>query len=904
MVIMKRLLVLFVLLSPLVAVGQQRQGGRGPEGAYNTETVLLGSYDGLYSQGPMPKDLLLSYEQLYSLDKQRAKRLGVNVNNTELQNVSYQISRMMAGGEIMYGDPVTQMIERIADTLLRDYPQLRDSLRFYTVKSSSVNAFSTGQGMIFVTLGMVAKSESEAALAFALSHEIAHYYRNHTWVELDSRHNTLDTNNLSHYRFLTYHQRSRAMESEADSLSAMLFYGKSRYWKGVTDQVFDMLQYAYLPFANPAFDTDFFNTPNYRLPRQYYLDEVQPISAREDYNDSLSTHPNVLKRRMAVHRMMDGDSGERFIVTTPEEFVDIQTLARWECMRQDLIAGNYARAFYNAYTEYMQAPDAYERYPEKVMCQSLYAIAKHKVYADNNNALKGTDRVEGEEQQVLSLFRKIGADEMAMVAVRYLWQHQGKDPQLEALTEDLRGDLFGRAGFSRDYFLDDLNALNDNKNPDVVNDPNDKYAAIRQRNREVRQVDARRFYFTDLLQSDTAFHSWLLRHPELDKKEANAESTGRRIMVLHPTYLVMNDKTDRVKVRESLRGERRLERQAAAIARSLNAETVTFQNGTTKPQNTETYNDYVRLNEWVSENNAIDDNVEMIQSVSVAEVAGRYNADYVTLPLVINSENRTDISSNQAFLRLLYLVVYPMVLADHIDQDQRSLAGALTVNTHTGATTVNGRLLCTDYNLTTKQLIYENFSEAFGKKKDGFLGRKVTLGAGLTLSPTFLGGRYLSYEMPVVDLRPTVAIQYSMGPQTALCLQGDYSDIDYNLSNTAHFDQARTFSFFLALRRSQYSAYISDGIFSGPLLSYAHINLNAPDDAAFGNTYHRFGIGYELGQSRMLTDRLSLSLVLRYHITLCKFWSLGFDDRTSNLNLQLMTQNFVTLGMTLGFKPF
>ena len=109
------------------------------------------SFHGLESEGEIPADLKKSLRELYNEDKQRMR----DYNDGRLKNrdmvlaVSYNINRLTSNGRILYGDPITKTIERIADTLLKDYPELRGQLRFYTVKSASVNAFATGQGMIF-----------------------------------------------------------------------------------------------------------------------------------------------------------------------------------------------------------------------------------------------------------------------------------------------------------------------------------------------------------------------------------------------------------------------------------------------------------------------------------------------------------------------------------------------------------------------------------------------------------------------------------------------------------------------------------------------------------------------------------------------------------------------------------
>ena len=193
-------------------------------------------FSGIECSGTMPDDLRKNLEQLYSEDRQRVRDYnnGKLTNRDRILNSSYYISQLMASARIMYGDPITLMINRIADTLLRDYPELRRELRFYTVRSTDVNAFATGQGMVFVNMGLVAQVEDEAQLAFVLSHEIVHYVRKHNLENLIRKNYSRDTPGKGLADFLRYHFRSREMESEADSLGIAMFYANSPYDKSVT----------------------------------------------------------------------------------------------------------------------------------------------------------------------------------------------------------------------------------------------------------------------------------------------------------------------------------------------------------------------------------------------------------------------------------------------------------------------------------------------------------------------------------------------------------------------------------------------------------------------------------------------------------------------------------------------
>ena len=391
----------------------------------------------LKSVGAVPADLKMSADEIYQADLKRAEvYTGGKVKDKErarLREASYSVGKMMAGGKILYGDPVSRMLSRIADTLLVSYPELRKELRFYTVKSPEVNAYTTGQGMIFVNAGLVAQVENEAQLAFILSHEIIHYYRNHSMEEIVGRHEggkksgkeDVKGDDVELVEFLRKHCRSHEMENESDSLGIAMFYLRSPYDKNVTEGVFDVLQYSALPFDDVKFDTTYFNTPYYQL-TGCWLDTTADITSRDNYDDSRSSHPNILSRRRNTAAALDGYyGGEQYVVTTKEEFERVRQLARQECVRQELIYGEYSRAFYNAWL----------MKDEAAMAQALYSIAVSKIHNGTNSVTGDYRKVEGESQQVYYAMRRMGNEQAALAALHMVWQLHRSHPDNTVYAE-------------------------------------------------------------------------------------------------------------------------------------------------------------------------------------------------------------------------------------------------------------------------------------------------------------------------------------------------------------------------------------------------------------------------------------------------------------------------------------
>ena len=71
--------------------------------------------------------------------------------------------------------------------MLKDETELYKQLTFYIIKTSTVNAFATDRGDVFVTMGLLARLNTEAELAFILAHEIIHTEEKHSMQSFDKQ---------------------------------------------------------------------------------------------------------------------------------------------------------------------------------------------------------------------------------------------------------------------------------------------------------------------------------------------------------------------------------------------------------------------------------------------------------------------------------------------------------------------------------------------------------------------------------------------------------------------------------------------------------------------------------------------------------------------------------------------
>lgn len=905
-------------------------------------TVLLGGkalaqpaplFDGIRCRGEMPADLRKSMEQLYMEDKQRVRDYnnGKLPNRDKVLTSSYYISRLMSSGRILYGDPVSLMMNRIADTLLAAYPDIRNELRIYTVKSSEVNAFTTGQGMIFVNLGLVAQVEDEAQLAFVLSHEIIHYVRKHNLEMLARKHTNKDTTSEAGLAdFLRYHSRSREMEREADSLGIEMFYANSPYDKRVTDGFFDVLQYGYLPFDEIEFDTAHFNTEHFKLSKGTFLDQVKPISAREDYNDSLSTHPNLMKRRLATSNQLASlAGGSHYVVTTEKEFDELRTLARMECIRQDLILAEYASAYYNCYVLLRRQPD--NAYLHLAKAQAIYGASKFRTYAAASSTSDYRDK-EGEIQQVYHLMRRAKPNELCIAAIRDVWETHRRlpqEPRLTAMTADLIGDLHIKHKFKTDQFADAVDTAAANDEPDTVaTSGNSKYANVKRRRRQQQTQQDFRYAFVDLMQRDKDFKPLFdnaIRKEE-HKKEQQASDKGAFLFA--PSYYVFSDKTGDIKINKSVNGEAALVEDISEANTKSGIKTVDFSDASMRSHSDAAfYNDFMSLNEWTNEYWQSKSKVPMAFTTQplMDSLIGRYGADKLSLGLVANAEGTGGVISNgNAILCILLGLTAPEAIYAMVTSHQTTLVQNLLVDTRDGSTISKSSnvIFRDDSRSLVRSQTYAALQKGLNPKRaPGYMNRHFIFEATGGLSFPILN-RIFREKTDAIALRYGGAAEIAVGRQSSIALNIDFAKTTFDINWEPESDAS------IITGLLSYRHYLGENI--APLGPYAGggITLNKLKltPKAPGGTYQFIkdsqivpALTFEVGHNAILYDYIVLNFGVRYSATLANpiekldesFYSPLYADPGTTyvtpqraVNANLWMYNLISLHIGIGLLPF
>lgn len=891
----------------------------------------------LRSQGPVPADLKMSVQQLYDTDIQRAEQYaGRRVRDRQqLLEASYRINKMLAGGHIVYGDSVSRLAARIADTLLKDYPQLRSELRFYTVTSPNVNAFTTPQGMIFINAGLVAQLENEAQLAFIIAHEIIHYYRAHGMETLvggkkktdnkktASKNQNLDDEAEQVGDFMRRHARSREMENEADSLGIALFYLNSPYWKEVTESVFDILQYSELPFDEIPFDTTLFNTPYYKL-TGCWLDTVADITTRDNYDDKNSTHPNILSRRHRTAQALAGHTGGlKYLMSTPDEFHRLRHAARMECIRQDLLLGHFARACYNSWLLLRLTPD--DPTLNRYHAQALYCTAVVKCNDREDILADDYRNIEGESQQVSYALHTMSAEQATLIALHNAWQKHllfPTDEHYSAMAHHLMELLRTTLKKSTPDFLStppvstDSTVTADNANDNKLT----KYERIKQKRQNQTRRNPTSYALTDLLMADTALATHLRHH--LDGTATitpTASSTQPQAMLLfNPNYWVVDNKDNLITSKSNAR-EDDLSTRIVQTVHRLGGSTVDFSDQGMHSMLSDTqYNAFLTVCEWMNEFWLTKGRFSLcrITQPAMDSLLDRYGARTLTMTAVLNNEGlRGSISPAYALL----VPFAPIVISASLTGLERTTMVSLVADAREG--TMLTRQAYTynvaDHSSLIDAMLYDTYRRALRPSKHepvGFLGQRLAIATGASLG---LSGYQPIKHKHIFAVTPWASAEFALNRNLSLALSARYHKA-YNITQSYPVSRLTPYGYYsvydsidissrnlltigLELRHYKNSDFAPLGYYFDYGIHMTRFSL--PDGKHTGNTY---GLHIGLGRNYIFYKHLLLNYQIDYAYTYGLNRLMGFEYEIQPYlhYADAILSNILTVKLGIGFIPF
>lgn len=423
-------------------------------------------YRPIQSAGQLPDDFVTLSSEKYQAaraslkhEKGRAKK----VKDQFILESNFEIDNLLLSGKVIFNNPMSDYVNKVADKVLAKDPETRKKLRFYILKSPYVNATSTNQGIIFINIGLLAQLENEAQLAFVLSHEIIHYKNKHTIshaIEADR----IERGKGSYRTFspddklIASRTFSKELETEAD-IQGFDVFKKTLYSTENLIGVYDVLKYAYLPVDDVPFDKTFLENKNYKIPSSFVLTQTAPINTKDETDNPKSTHPSIKARREQIMKLIakTDNKGKTDFIVGKEEFDKMRTTARFELSRLYLLHHDYEEGIYNSFMLLQKYPD--NIYLKKNILECLENVASYAQSSDFDKAHTSYSDIEGKMQAVNYLFETMdsaGAKDIAILALAYASKLKHEYPRDKDIDEHLRYliHLLGEEEVGFDYFSD------------------------------------------------------------------------------------------------------------------------------------------------------------------------------------------------------------------------------------------------------------------------------------------------------------------------------------------------------------------------------------------------------------------------------------------------------------------
>ncbi|MEN8787813.1 MAG: M48 family metallopeptidase [Flavobacteriales bacterium] len=358
------------------------------------------------------------------------------------ENSNYFIQQFLSGGKVLFGDEMTNYVNKVAHNLLEKSGNeaLKSKFKFYVLRSNIVNAICMPDGSIFITVGLLSQMENEAQLAFVIGHEMQHFLSQHgkeSFLELEklkAEYNRGRIDFESAVSSLSAHSREHEIESDNGGFD---IFKKAGYATSEAEKMLMVLQYSHLPFDEKKIDATIFNSEHYVIPNSYFdfSDVFSSIEDDSERDDSKSSHPNIKTRITNVNKKEEKEGV--FSYFDKKEFKYIQTKARFENQYLNILNRQFVKAVYESFLLKSKFPN--NKYLDECIAKSLYAIAKQKEQKISNE--RNDSYKQGNSLVLFHLFYdKFTKKEMSILAVKQLLELN--DKAFHVYIEDLVFDLY------------------------------------------------------------------------------------------------------------------------------------------------------------------------------------------------------------------------------------------------------------------------------------------------------------------------------------------------------------------------------------------------------------------------------------------------------------------------------
>lgn len=407
---------------------------------------------------------------------------------------SFYIENFLRSGDILFNNEISDYVNKVADNVLKNHPEIRNSLHFFVTKYPEVNAACLNNGIVIVNIGLLAQLENEAQLAYIIAHEVVHFVKKHginSYLEglIQTKKNSRKGYYSNENRVFAMLQYSKDLEFEADDEGFTQYYAPSGYKLSEAERVCDVLLYSDFPVDEIEFSRSEIEDSLFKLESNNWLDSVEPINVIEDYDDSEMSHPNIKKRRTRLIEKIEaeGDHGQKYLLGK-EEFLKIRQMARFELCQLYIQQKKFPEAIYLTYILQKEFPNS--NYLLRIKAAAYYGLVLYNNRGYSGKLIKSTREQKGESQRLFYMLKSLKKKDLNVLSAREIWKlhmQNPKDTFIIDAFEFVLGDIFSQGYYAPSFFnLGQKDGINNKDNSEKTGNGNNE-ANVNAENQDERE---------------------------------------------------------------------------------------------------------------------------------------------------------------------------------------------------------------------------------------------------------------------------------------------------------------------------------------------------------------------------------------------------------------------------------
>lgn len=416
---------------------------------YLQSAIAFGQFEENYKppriQDTIPPEIAIAIQAGLEADKKAITGFSPQITSflrSLYEKRSEYLIRNFNDDLFIIDDEITKYLAAVQDEIYKANPQLPRKTNVYALRSATPNAVSFGDGTLGFTLGLLARMESDAQVAFVICHEMAHYYKDHSRLnleeiarlnydkELKKKIDAVKKNSYERYTRLkeifkgmgfSINKHSREYENDADA-TGFFYFARTKFNPAAALRVIEILDSAEKSNMQEEIDLKkHFDTGGYAFKPSWveYKKSTRWYAPPED-GDSAKTHPDCQQRTVALKLQMQSlgsdTSGRDNIFSRNSTYYSIKS--EFELIESQYHFKQYGKALFAALS-------LSNRFPQNVYLHTMISKCLYKLYEYQKKHELGKvldlpdPRFPDNYDRFLTFIHKLRLVEIASIAYHY-----------------------------------------------------------------------------------------------------------------------------------------------------------------------------------------------------------------------------------------------------------------------------------------------------------------------------------------------------------------------------------------------------------------------------------------------------------------------------------------------------